>query len=99
MEDDDMIINTNALINVRSSTIKDVASGAGVSIATVSRVINGAESVSSDTRARVLTAIARLQFCPNPHAAQLGRVNRGIPRKARSYMAEQEPIGVQREQD
>jgi LacI family transcriptional regulator len=67
--------------NVMSSTMKDVALLAGVSIATVSRVTNGAENVSGKTRTRVMTAISKLQYCPNVHAAELGRANGGIPRK------------------
>lgn len=62
-------------------TLKDVASLAGVSTATASRVVNGAENVSHKTRTEVLSAISRLQYCPNSHAAELGRANGGIPRK------------------
>jgi LacI family transcriptional regulator len=41
------------------STIRDVASEAGVSTATVSRVLNGSANVSPETRAVVLQAIER----------------------------------------
>jgi hypothetical protein len=67
--------------NVVSYTVKDIARLAGVSTATVSRVANGAENVSCVTRTKVLSAISRLQYCPNAHAAQLARANGGIPRK------------------
>jgi len=60
-------------LSVMSITIKDVAKLAAVSIATVSRVVNGNGNVSRETRTRVLTAISRLQYYPNAHAAELGR--------------------------
>lgn len=46
-------------------TIEDVARSAGVSPATVSRVLNDRPIVRAETRQRVLTAIAQLQFQPN----------------------------------
>jgi LacI family transcriptional regulator len=45
--------------------IKDVANKAGVSIATVSRVINKSAPVSEELKKRVLTAINTLGFRPN----------------------------------
>jgi LacI family transcriptional regulator len=51
------------------STIRDVARHAGVSIATVSRVMRESEQVRPDTRERVMAAAAELQFVPS----QLGR--------------------------
>lgn len=47
-------------------TIKDVANFAGVSIATVSRVINGAKNVSEETRRKVIRAIRSLGYKPMP---------------------------------
>ena len=41
-------------------TMREVAALAGVSVATVSRVINDTRRISPDTRARVEQAIARL---------------------------------------
>jgi transcriptional regulator with XRE-family HTH domain len=55
-----------------SCTVKDVAQLAGVSVATVSRVMNGSERVSFDAKASVLSAIARLHYCPDIHAVELG---------------------------
>jgi LacI family transcriptional regulator len=46
-------------------TIRDVASLAGVSYQTVSRVINGSDRVKPETRARVEAAIAELDYRPN----------------------------------
>ncbi|MCL6614533.1 MAG: LacI family transcriptional regulator, partial [Firmicutes bacterium] len=51
--------------------IKDVARLAGVSVATVSRVLNGSEKVSSATRQRVLQAIEQLQYTPDASAKAL----------------------------
>jgi DNA-binding LacI/PurR family transcriptional regulator len=64
-----------------SLTVRDIARLAGVSTATVSRVLNGSETVSRKTRTNVLAAVSRLQYCPSNHAAELGRQNGGIPRK------------------
>lgn len=50
-------------------TIRDVAQRAGVSIATVSRVMRDADRVRPATRERVSQAIAELQYTPS----QLGR--------------------------
>ena len=49
-------------------TIRDVARAAGVSTATVSRVINGDTSVGADYRARVEAAVNALSFRPQPSA-------------------------------
>ena len=45
-------------------TTRDVAKEAGVSTATVSRVINGSDKVSEDTRKRVVKAIKKLGYKP-----------------------------------
>ncbi len=52
-------------------TIYDVAHEAKVSLATVSRVINGLEIVREDTRARVESAIEKLGYKPNAIAQGL----------------------------
>lgn len=56
-----------------SLTIKDVAKEAGVSIATVSKVINGKPSISEPTRQRVLEVIRRLNYHPNAQASNFAR--------------------------
>lgn len=54
-----------------SATIKDVAKMAGVSISTVSRVINDSKPVSPDARKRVLDAVDELNYKPNQIARSL----------------------------
>ncbi len=51
--------------------IRRVAAEAGVSIATVSRVLNNPDRVSPQTRARVLEISARLGYKPNPNGKRL----------------------------
>ncbi|MFD9907570.1 LacI family DNA-binding transcriptional regulator [Streptomyces sp. NPDC059063] len=51
--------------------IKDVAARAGVSVATVSRVLNGHASVSPGARTRVLDAVEALGYRPNTLARSL----------------------------
>jgi LacI family transcriptional regulator len=53
------------------SSAKDVARLAGVSTATVSRVINSAEQVDAATRARVRDAMAKLRYVPHGAARAL----------------------------
>lgn len=52
-------------------SVRDVASAAGVSVGTVSNVLNQPEKVSPATVARVQAAIARLGFVRNDAARQL----------------------------
>ncbi|MFI8621604.1 MAG: LacI family DNA-binding transcriptional regulator [Marinomonas sp.] len=56
-----------------SVTFKDVAKLAGVSTQTVSRVTNGADNVSPETRDRVNQAINALGYIPNKGAQMLSR--------------------------
>jgi DNA-binding LacI/PurR family transcriptional regulator len=51
--------------------IRDVAAHAGVSVATVSRVLNGTAGVTAPKRARVLQAIEDLQYRPSSLARNL----------------------------
>src|SRR3546814_16389050 len=51
--------------------IEDVAAAAGVSMKTVSRVLNNEPNVREETRERVLDAVARLQYRPNASARSL----------------------------
>ncbi|MER5320698.1 LacI family DNA-binding transcriptional regulator [Streptosporangium roseum] len=51
--------------------IKDVAAHAGVSVATVSRVLNDNPSVTEETRTRVYAAMRELSYVPNAVARSL----------------------------
>lgn len=55
----------------KQPTINDVASIAGVSKKTVSRVINRSPLLKGDTREKVEAVIAQLGFVPNPQARAL----------------------------
>ena len=52
----------------KKATIYDVARHAGVSITTVSRMLNAPDKVNSKTRERVLSAIDQLSFVPKAEA-------------------------------
>ncbi|WP_418223048.1 LacI family DNA-binding transcriptional regulator [Clostridium isatidis] len=54
-----------------ATSIKDVAKEAGVSIATVSRVLNDIDVVNEDTKKKVLDAINKLGYRPNIVARSL----------------------------
>ena len=56
---------------MRKANIEDVAALAGVSIKTVSRVINKEPNVRESTRQRVLKAAKELKYRPNPSARSL----------------------------
>jgi LacI family transcriptional regulator len=49
----------------KASRLKDVAARAGVSTATVSRVLNGLGPTSEDVRGRVFRAAKELDYHPN----------------------------------
>lgn len=53
------------------TTIRDVAATAGVSPATVSRVLNGKQDVGADLRTRVLAVVSDLGYRPNGPARSL----------------------------
>ena len=54
-----------------TATIKDVARAAGVSVASVSRALNGHESVTEATRQRILAAAGQLRYVPHAAARSL----------------------------
>lgn len=56
-----------------TKTIYDVAEHSGVSISTVSRVLNAPQSVNPETRQRVLKSIDALEFVPRAEASARAR--------------------------
>ncbi|MXP27676.1 LacI family DNA-binding transcriptional regulator [Porphyrobacter algicida] len=62
--------STNRVAN-SSATIRDVAKLAELSVASVSRVLNGHGNVHADTRKRVLKAMDTLGYVPNAAARSL----------------------------
>ncbi|MFI7597096.1 LacI family DNA-binding transcriptional regulator [Actinoplanes sp. NPDC049681] len=80
--------------------LKDVAARAGVSIKTVSNVVNGYVHVSPETRARVQQAIDDLGYVPNVAARQLrsgrsGVIALAVPELQTPYFAELAGLIVQ----
>lgn len=77
----------------RPATIADIAKSLGVSMATVSRALNGSTLISEKTRKRVVTEADRLGFTPNPIAVALktGRtrtIGMVVPLINRNYFVE-----------
>jgi LacI family transcriptional regulator len=71
-----LIVSRRSLVSTRepgarNASVKDVAAAAGVSLGTVSNVLNRPDRVSPDTRERVLRAMAELGFVRNESARQL----------------------------
>ncbi len=60
------------------TTIRDVARLAGVSVATVSRVLNEPDKVAEKTRDRVQTVMDELKFIPNLNARSLATNRSGV---------------------
>jgi LacI family transcriptional regulator len=59
-------------------TIKDVARAAGVSVATVSRVLNASGAVAGETRDRIRRVAEELRFIPNDAARSLSTRRTGM---------------------
>lgn len=57
----------------RATSLRDVAGAAGVSVTTVSRMLNGSLTLPDETRRRIEEAIRDLNYRPNPHARRLSR--------------------------
>jgi LacI family transcriptional regulator len=63
--------NTRRRHKAAAATIHDVAARAGVSVATVSRVLNGNELVREETSRHVRAAVKSLRYVPNVAARSL----------------------------
>ena len=61
---------------MRIVTIKDVAKAAGVSISTVSRVLNDRQDVDPGTRTRVLAMVKKMNYIRNQNASNLKQLNK-----------------------
>lgn len=62
---------TDTDASARQTTIRDVAEAVGVSVATVSRALNGHQNVAEAVRGRVHDAAARLRYVPHAAARSL----------------------------
>ena len=79
-------------MNKDAINIYDIAKMSGVSIATVSRVMNGSEKVSEKTRKKVMEVIDKVGYTPNVFAQGLGlntmhTIGVLVPTIADPYMA------------
>ena len=71
-------MSRNRVETVRAPvTLSDVATLAGVSIATASKALNGRDQVRASTRERVFAAAQSLNFTPNPFAKALNEKRTG----------------------
>ena len=64
--------------NAPSATIRDVARLAGVSLATVSNVLNRTRPVAADTAAKVMRAVEALRYAPHAAARSMRRRGSGL---------------------
>jgi LacI family transcriptional regulator len=65
-------------LGAKRPTIDDVARHSGVARTTVSRVLNGGPNVRDEVRARVLSAVAELNYRVNPQARSLAGGGSGV---------------------
>lgn len=87
-----------------AAKLKDVAARAGVSVRTVSNVVNNAPAVAAATRERVLLAIDELQYRPNLAARNLrqgrtGLIGLAVPEVRSPYFGEIAELLIDAAQD
>lgn len=58
-----------------AATIKDIAKAVGVNPSTVSRVINGAATISEETKDKIIKAMRDMDYHPNSYARSLANGN------------------------
>ncbi|HON76553.1 MAG TPA: LacI family DNA-binding transcriptional regulator, partial [Dermatophilaceae bacterium] len=80
-------------------SLRDIALRAGVSVATVSNVVNGYRPVADATKARVQEAIDEMGYSPNLSARHLRRGRTGfialaIPELNNPYFAELADVAI-----
>src|SRR5271165_1195852 len=68
-----MVFAKEQIMAASHLTLKDIAREAGVSVATLDRVLHGRAGVREDTARRVRETIERHRFRPSPAAADLAR--------------------------
>lgn len=66
------------VVALAGSTIYDIAKKAGVSIATVSRVVNKSDGIADETREKVLKVADELGYYPQAYAQGLARKKKNI---------------------
>ncbi|MGW4637107.1 LacI family DNA-binding transcriptional regulator [Sphaerisporangium sp. NPDC004334] len=71
-------VDPEPALRSRAAVLGDVAARVGVSVMTVSRVLNSPEKVRSETRARVLAAVRELGYLPNFAARVLATGRSGM---------------------
>lgn len=76
-------------------TIDDVAARAGVSIATVSRVLNNSSMVSQEKRDRVMEAVKALNYLPNAVGRNLRRAESKMVLVVSSVVIQEVLVGIQ----
>jgi DNA-binding LacI/PurR family transcriptional regulator len=70
------VLYTESIFSGKMTTIRDVATAAGVSTATVSNVLNSTGKVGAKTQEHVLSTVKRLGYVPDVHARRLASNNR-----------------------
>ncbi len=65
-------------LKLEKVTVKEVAAAAGVSIASVSRVVNGHDNVAAPTREAVMEAVNRLGYMPHSAGRALATRRSGL---------------------
>lgn len=78
------------------ATLKDVAQRAGVTVTTVSRMLNDRARVSEKTRLRIQNAMEELDYHPNELARSLAKKTAilsasSFPRRTTSFSAASSP--------
>ena len=66
------------------ATLKDVAAETGLTVSTVSRVLNNRGYISDKTRKKVYDAMAKLNYTPNEVARSLRSEERRVGKECRS---------------
>ena len=93
------LINLKYLIDMKSTTIKDIAEALGISVATVSRALTDSYEIKPQTREKVLETARKMKYKPNLLARNLKKNSNNligviVPEIITSYFPEL-IIGIQ----